>query len=56
MERGARRTIEWKRGDKASFESQMDGTNTERTYVRQGGLVNQELFKMERCSCHIEKR
>lgn len=44
-----------KRRQKASFESQIDGTSTERTYIRKGGLVNQELFKIERCSCHIEK-
>lgn len=44
-----------KRRQKASFGSQMDGTNTERTYVRQGELVNQEPFKMERCNLNIEK-
>lgn len=60
MERGQEELIldvYWmeKRRQKASFGSQMDGTNTERTYVRQGELVNQEPFKMERCSCHIEK-
>lgn len=44
-----------KRRQKASFGGQMDGTSTERTYVRKGGLVNQEPFKMERCNLNIEK-
>lgn len=44
---------EWKKGDINLV--LRDGTSTERTYVRKGGLVNQELFKMERCSFHIEK-
>lgn len=44
-----------KRRQKASFESQMDGISTDRTYVMKEGLVKQELFKIERCSCHIEK-
>lgn len=39
---------EWKKGDRKLV--LRDGTSTERTYVRKGGLVNQELFKMERCS------